>query len=148
LKLERDDVGDISLNKAEQRKGDRGQQPQSWTLAPLLHNPKPRNRVKSQRGNGGDKKANQYTDKALYVITEVRPAREILEPANLRGQFRNAIGALVRDELNLAVPTWKDVLEETKISLWEKKLMVNFRFSEGTHEWVKHAALKQMGDSF
>ena len=33
----------------------------------------------------GDRKANQYPDKACYVIIEVGPAREILEPKELRG---------------------------------------------------------------
>ena len=33
----------------------------------------------------GDRKANQYPDKTCYVITEVRPAGEILEPEELRG---------------------------------------------------------------
>ena len=44
----------------------------------------------------GDRKANQYLDKACYVITEVGPAGEILEPKELREKFRNAIGALVK----------------------------------------------------
>ena len=33
----------------------------------------------------GDRKANQYPDKACYVITEVGPAGEILELKKLRG---------------------------------------------------------------
>ena len=41
----------------------------------------------------GDRKANLYPDKACYVITEVGPAGEILEPKELRGKFRNTIGA-------------------------------------------------------
>ena len=52
----------------------------------------------------GDRKRNLYPDKACYVITEVRPVGEILEPKELRGRFCNAIGALVRDKLNLAIP--------------------------------------------
>jgi hypothetical protein len=32
-----------------------------------------------------DRKANQYPDKACYVITEVRPAGEILEPKEFKG---------------------------------------------------------------
>ena len=32
-----------------------------------------------------DRKANKYPDKACYVITEVMPAGEILEPKELRG---------------------------------------------------------------
>ena len=78
------------------------------------------------------------------MITEVGPSGEIIEPAECIGQFRNAIGAAVRDELNLAVPTLKDVPDKTKRTLWEKKLLVNFRFLEGSLARVKHVALKQM----
>ena len=85
-------------------------------MMPLLHNLKtqPRTRLPSQRGNEGDRKANQYPDKACYVITEVGPAGEILELKELRGRFCNAIGALVRDKLNPTIPNWKEVLEKKK----------------------------------
>ena len=71
------------------------------------------------------------------MITKVGPAGEILEPKELRGRFRNAIGALVRDKLNLAIPNWKEVLENTKNALWDRQLKLNFRFLEGKHELVK-----------
>ena len=85
----------------------------------------------------GDRKGNLYPDKACYVITEVGPAGEILEPKELRGRFRNAIGALVRDKLNPAIPNWKEVPENIKNALWDRQLKVNFRFPEGKHELVK-----------
>jgi hypothetical protein len=44
-----------------------------------------------------------------------RASREILEPKAFRGRFRNAIEALVRDKLNLAIPNWKEVPEKKKI---------------------------------
>ena len=68
---------------------------------PLLHNLKTQPQLPSLRGNV---KGNLYPDKACYVITEVGPAGEVLEPKELRGRFRNAIGALVRDKLNPAIP--------------------------------------------
>ena len=71
------------------------------------------------------------------MITEVGPAGEILEPKELRGRFRNAIGALVRDKLNPAIPNWKEVPENIKNALWDRQLKVNFRFLEGKHELVK-----------
>ena len=52
------------------------------------------------------------------MITEVGPAGEILEPKELRRQFRNAIRALVRDKLNPTIPNWKEVPENTKNALW------------------------------
>ena len=50
------------------------------------------------------------------MITEVGPAGEILEPKELRGKFRNAIRALVRDKLNPAIPNWKEVLEKKRMN--------------------------------
>jgi len=82
------------------------------------------------------------------VIIEVSPAGEIREPKHLRGRFHNAIGALVRDQLNPTIISWKKVLEETKRDLWEKFLMVNFWFLEGSHQLVKRQALKIMGELF
>ena len=51
------------------------------------------------------------------MIMEVGPAEEILEPKELRGRFYNAIGALVRDKLNTAIPYWKEVPENIKNAL-------------------------------
>ena len=68
---------------------------------------------------------------------EVGPAGEILEPKEFRGQFYNAIGALVRDKLNPAIPNWKEVPEKKKDELWDRQLKLNFRFPEGNHELVK-----------
>jgi hypothetical protein len=53
----------------------------------------------------GDRKANQYPKAGVcYVIIEVRPQGQILEPKKYIVRFHNAIGALVRDKLNLAIP--------------------------------------------
>ena len=82
----------------------------------------------------GDRKANLYPDKACYVITEIGPAGEILEPKEFRGWFRNAIETLVRDKLNLAIPNWKEVPEKKNDELWDKQLKLNFRFPEGNQE--------------
>ena len=71
------------------------------------------------------------------MITEVGLAGEILEPKEFRGRFRNVIGALVRDKLNLAIPNWKEIPENIKNALWDRHLKVNFRFPEGKHELVK-----------
>ena len=94
-----------------------------------------------------DRKANQYLDKACYVITEVEPAGEILEPKEFRGWFCNVIGALVSDKLNPAIPNWKEVPEKKKDELWDRQLKLNFRFPEGKQELVKNA-FKIMGESF
>jgi hypothetical protein len=82
------------------------------------------------------------------VITEVGPIGEILEPKEFRGRFYNAIGTLVRDQLNLSIHSWKDVPAKKKGELWDKKLKLNFRFSKGKYELVKLHACKIMGESF
>ena len=102
----------------------------------LLHNLKTQPRLPSLRGNEGIEKQ-IYSDKACYVITEVGPAGEILEPKELRGRFHNAIGALVRDKLNPAIPNWKEVPKNKKNELWDRQLKLNFRFLEGKQELVK-----------
>ena len=71
------------------------------------------------------------------MIMEVGPAGEVLEPKELRGRFHNAIGALVRDKLNPAIPNWKEVPENKKNELWDRQLKLHFRFPEGKHELVK-----------
>ena len=105
-------------------------------MMPLFHKLKTTTTTKPKRKRG-DRKGNLYPDKACYVITEVRPAGEILEPKELRGLFRNTIGALVRDKLNPAIPNWKEVPGNTKNALWDRQLKVNFRFPEGKQELVK-----------
>ena len=71
------------------------------------------------------------------MITDVGPAGEILESKEFRGRFHNAIGALVRDKLNPAIPNWKEVPENKKDELWDRQLKLNFRFLKGKHELVK-----------
>ena len=78
---------------------------------------------------------------------EVGPAGYILEPKELRGRFYNAIGALVRDKLNPAIPNSKEVPEKKNDELWDKQLKLNFRFLEGKHKLIKNA-FKIMGESF
>jgi hypothetical protein len=95
----------------------------------------------------GDRKANQYADKALFVITEVREAGEILQLIEMRAKWRNAIGALVRDEPNPTIKSWTLFSKETKTFLCDR-LFKNFRFQEGSHGKVQHQALKQIRESF
>ena len=50
------------------------------------------------------------------MITEVGLAGEILESKEFKGRFCNAIGALVRDKLNPAIPNWKEILEKKRMN--------------------------------
>jgi hypothetical protein len=85
--------------------------------------------------------ANQYPKKdTCYVITKVREDGEILEPPENISRWRNAIGALVRDQLNPAICFWtgkQGVPKDEKKRLWDKWLMVHFKLPEGKHELVK-----------
>lgn len=99
-----------------------------------------------KRGRG-KRSANIYPKDTVYVIREVGRLGEPLEPKHLRAKWRNAIGALVRDELNPAIPTWKEVPADTKKVLWDK-LMTNFRFPAETEEMVRRHAMKQIGESW
>jgi hypothetical protein len=81
----------------------------------------------SQRKRRWGRIVNLCSEMELYVITKVMTGWEILESKHFRARWCNAIGALVRHELNPAVRSWKDISVEAKDFLW-KKLLTNFRF--------------------
>ena len=82
------------------------------------------------------------------MITEVGPEGQIIKPEKYRSRFRNALGYLVRDNLNPAIPNWNSVPELKKKELWDTKVAINFRFLEGKSELVKSHAFKIMGHAF
>ncbi|XP_066312932.1 uncharacterized protein [Miscanthus floridulus] len=94
-----------------------------------------------KRKRGGIRKPNQYHDKACYVITEVGPDGQILEPYTYRAKFRNHIGFVVRDKLNPAIHGWNLVPMSQKVDLWEK-LKQNFRFRRERTSWYKKMLLR------
>ena len=71
------------------------------------------------------------------MMTQKRDMKVPMILSHVRGRFRNAIRALVRDKLNPAISNWKEVLENKKNELWDRQLKLNFRFPEGKHELVK-----------
>jgi hypothetical protein len=81
------------------------------------------------------------------VVTEVGPDGQILEPYTYMAKFRNHIGFVVRDKLNLAIRGWNLVPMSQKVDQREK-LKLNFKFPEGTHELIQENAFKIMGQSF
>jgi hypothetical protein len=85
------------------------------------------------------------------VISRVREEGQILEPPEYISKFRNAIGAVVRDQLNPAIYFWSGkhgVTEAKKQELWDEWLMGTFRLSARTHELVKRHAYKIIGNAF
>jgi hypothetical protein len=54
--------------------------------------------------NRGIRKTNQYPKKGVtFVISRVGEEGQILEPPEYISKFRNAIGEVARDQLNLAI---------------------------------------------
>jgi hypothetical protein len=99
----------------------------------------------------GIRKPNKYPKGVTFVVTRVGDDGQILEPRKYNAKFRNACGALVRDQLNPAIRSWSGkhgVPEKKKIELWEDWLMVTFKLPEGTHERVQKHAFKIMGSAF
>jgi hypothetical protein len=100
----------------------------------------------------GIRKPNQYPKKGVtFVITRVGEEGRILEPPEYISKFRNAIGALVRDQLNPAIRFWSGkhgMPEAKKQELWDEWLMNTFRLPTGTHELVKRHAYKIIGNIF
>jgi hypothetical protein len=89
----------------------------------------------------GIRKLNQYPKKGVtFVITHVGEEGQILEPPQYINKFCNAIRALVRDQLNLAIHFQSGkhgVPKVKKQELWDEWLMNTFRLLAGTHELVK-----------
>jgi hypothetical protein len=55
---------------------------------------------------------------------------EPMEPKNVRAKFRYVIGALVKDQMNPAIPSWKQLPIGIKATLWAK-LASSFRLPSG-----------------
>ncbi|KAL6843005.1 hypothetical protein ACP4OV_027318 [Aristida adscensionis] len=94
----------------------------------------------------GERSRNKFP-LGYYVITEVNDVGEPLKPKENRAKLRNAIGAVVRDELHPAYKHWNHVPVGTKDSLWAK-IQKHFKFPAGSEELVKHRVLKAMGESY
>ena len=79
---------------------------------------------KQKRGERG---LNKWTD-CTYSVTEVSPKGEPVQPIEVAAKYRNVIGFLVRDNLDITISNWKLVLKKTKKNLW-KKLRTRFIFA-------------------
>jgi hypothetical protein len=116
LKLQKDGVGlqHVTPNKEQGKKRPEAAATDTNISASA---PQPQGTITASttetKRSRGDRKANQYPKAGVcYVITEVGPQGQILEPKKYIAKFRNAIEAHVRDKLNLAIPNWKDYPEE------------------------------------
>jgi hypothetical protein len=72
---------------------------------------------------------------------------EPLPPEEAPLKFRNALGFLVRDNLDITIRQWKDVLVNVKNQIWNKLLM-RFVLPRGSEELVKEYTMKQLAINF
>jgi len=98
---------------------------------------------KRKRGKRG---VNKWPDRT-YSVREVGPKGQPLEPFEVRAKFRNAIGFLVRDKLDITISHWDQVPLKMRKDLW-KKLKTRFIFARQSRAIAKQYAWKQLGISF
>jgi len=75
----------------------------------------------------GERGVNKWPDRT-YSVTEVSPKGEPVQPIQVVAKYQNAIGFLVRDNLDITIPNWKLVPKKTKKDLW-KELRTRFIFA-------------------
>jgi hypothetical protein len=104
-----------------------------------------RKRKRSDRKRG-DRGLNRWPDDT-YRISKVSPKGHPLAPKEALPKFRNALGYLVRDNLDITVRQWKDVADDDKKKIWDK-LVTRFIFPRGSDKLMKEYAMKQWAIMF
>ena len=104
-----------------------------------------RKRKQSDR-NRGDRGLNKFPDKT-YKITDVSPNGQPLALEEALPKFRNALGFLVRDNLDITIQQWRDVSDDVKNQMWNK-LVTRFVLPGGSEELVKKYTMKQFAINF
>ena len=104
-----------------------------------------RKRKQSDRKRG-DRGLNKFPDKT-YKISDVSPKGQPLAPEEALPKFRNALGFLVRDNLDITIRQWRDVSDDVKNQIWNKLLM-RFVLPRGSEELVKEYTMKQLAINF
>jgi hypothetical protein len=85
--------------------------------------------------NRGDRGLNKFPDKT-YKIADVSPNGQPLALEEALPKFRNALGFLVRDNLDITIRQWRDVSDDVKNQMWNK-LITRFVLPRGSEELVK-----------
>jgi hypothetical protein len=75
------------------------------------------------------------------------PKGQPLAPEETLPKFRNALGFLVRDNLDITIRHWKDVSDDVKNQIWNK-LLTRFVLPRGSEELVKEYTMKQLAINF
>ena len=102
--------------------------------------------TKDRKRKRGERGINKWPDRT-YSVTEVSPKGEPVQPIQVAAKYRNAIGFLVRDNLDITISNWKLVTKKTKRNLW-KKLRTRFIFATESRAIVKEYAMRQCAISF
>jgi hypothetical protein len=77
----------------------------------------------------------------------VSPKGEPLAPEEALPKFRNALGFLVRDNLDITIRYWRDVLVDIKNQIWNK-LLTRFVLPRGSEELMKEYMMQQLAINF
>jgi hypothetical protein len=88
----------------------------------------------------GDRGLNKFPNKT-YKILDVSPKGQPLAPKEALPKFRNALGFLVRDNLDITIRHWKDVSVDVKNQIWNNQL-TRFVLPRGSEELVKEYMMK------
>ena len=94
----------------------------------------------------GDRGLNQFP-KVTFRITDVSPTGQPLAPPEALPKWRNALGFLVRDHLDITVREWAKVDQNEIKRMWNK-LLTRFVLPQGSEDLVKEYTLKQWGIMF
>ena len=94
----------------------------------------------------GDRGINRWPNRT-YSVTEISPKGEPVQPVEVAAMYRNAIGFLVRDNLDITISNWKLVPKKTKKDLW-KKLRTRFIFRVESRAVAKEYTMRQCAISF
>jgi hypothetical protein len=81
------------------------------------------------------------------VETPTSPKDQPLAPEEALPKFQNALGFLVRDNLDITIRHWKDVSVDVKNQIWNK-LLTRFVLPRGSEELVKEYTMKQLVINF
>ena len=111
--------------------------------------PEPTTETTTETGNKrkrGDRGLNQFP-KVTYRVTDVSATGQPLAPAETLPKWRNTLGFLVRDHLDITVREWKNVDNNEITRMWNR-LLTRFVLPQGSEDLVKEHTLKQWAIMF
>ena len=107
----------------------------------------PTTKTTTETGNKrkrGERGLNQFP-KVTYRDTDVSATGQPLAPAETLPKWRNTLGFLVRDHLDITVREWKNVDKNEITRMWNR-LLTRFVLPQGSRRPRKRAHIEAMGD--